>query len=243
MNRETISFPPLSPRLLERLKGAFIVVDGMNGSGKTTVSTLLVDVIRDARRRADPSCDNVTYPDWVAHFREPGGTAYGEKLRELLIAPGVGDVCPETQALMFMAARAQLVREKTHPLRRAGFTVVCDRWASTTFAYQGGGGGMDYIVIDDIYDAAVPDDLRPDLVLILDVPVESAVKRLQAADPTNNRWREMSESFYRNVRTGYAKWQDMYPAVTRVVDANARLQTVLDRVVEAAEEFFQPKEL
>jgi dTMP kinase len=145
--------------------GRFITIEGPDGSGKTTQVEAL------ARR-----LQHAGVP--VVVTREPGGTRLGEQLREILLARhgGVEPTDALTDAFLFEAARRQLVRLVIRPALADGTTVVCGRFFDSTFAYQGFGAGVPLDVLREL-DAAATDGLRPDLTILLDLPVEVGLAR------------------------------------------------------------------
>jgi dTMP kinase len=203
-----------------RPRGWFITIDGPDGSGKTTQAAAL------ASHLADRGLD-------VHVTREPGGTWLGERLREILLAR-TGSVVPTdplTDALLFNAARRQLVSEVVRPALAAGRTVVCARFADSTLAYQGFGAGVALERLRALEEAAT-DGLKPDLTILLDVPVEDGLSRKAPGDVTRFE-AEFDVAFHRRVRDGFLALAAAEPARFAVIDAT-RTVTEVARVAAAA---------
>jgi dTMP kinase len=171
-------------------RGAFITIDGPDGGGKTTQAERLA-----ARLREGGTTVRLT--------REPGGTWLGERIRELLLerTGSVAGTDPLADALLFNAARRQLVNEVIRPALEAGETVVCARFADSTLAYQGFGAGLDVAMLRGLNDLAT-DGLRPDLTLLLDVPAEAGLARKAPGDVTRFE-AEYDLDFHERVRQGF----------------------------------------
>ena len=196
----------------EKLKGRFIVLDGPDGCGKSTQAGLLVDWLND---------NGVT----TSRFRDPGDTAIGEKIRDILLNPKHLVMNTRTELLLYMAARAQLWGEKIAPALQEGRCVVLDRWLSSTCAYQGyaGGFGTDKVIR---IAADCLERVWPDLTVILDVDDETAAGRL---DRQLDRMEAKGAGYHRQVREGFLQLardrKDFF-----VVDASADIGAVHDEV-------------
>jgi dTMP kinase len=194
-------------------RGAFITIDGPDGGGKTTQAELLAAHIRE-RGRA------------VQLTREPGGTWLGERIRVLLLerTGSTAQTDPLADAMLFDAARRQLVQEVIRPALDGGETVICARFTDSTLAYQGYGAGLDIEVLRRLNDLAT-DGLRPDLTLILDVPVEAGLARKAPGDVTRFE-AEFDLEFHRRVRQGFLDLATAEPERITVVDATGDIETV-----------------
>jgi dTMP kinase len=199
-------------------RGRFITLEGTEGVGKTSNLEHVCHLLQGAGYE-------------VVSTREPGGTPLAESIRSLLLEVREEPVDPTVELLMVFAARAQHVARVIEPALAAGRWVVCDRFTDATFAYQGGGRG---ISMEDIatLESLVQGDLRPDLTLYLDVPVEVAAKRIAGRD--HDRFEREQMDFFERVRKTYLQRAADEPQRVRVVDARQDLVTVqaeIDRVV------------
>lgn len=197
----------------------FITIDGPDGGGKTTQAKRLAAYL-SARL---PS---------VHLTREPGGTWLGERLREVLLARtgSTAPTDPLTDALVFNAARRQLVREVIRPALETGTAVVCARFADSTLAYQGYGAGLPIDELRAIADVATG-GLRPDLTVLLDVDPEVGLRR--KAPGARNRFEASFDlEFHRRVRAGFLELAGQEPERWRVVDSTRHVDRVFDDLLE-----------
>jgi dTMP kinase len=169
--------------------GRFIVFEGPEGGGKT------LQVARLAARLASDGRD-------VVQTREPGGTKVGNDLRAVLLGLGDYAILPETEVLLLAAARAQHVREVIRPALERGAWVVCDRFVDSTYAYQGGGSGLDRSLLHAIQDFATG-GLEPDVRVLLDLPVDVGLRRRHADPASVNRIDLASHDYHERVRAAY----------------------------------------
>jgi len=204
-------------------RGFFITLEGPEGAGKTT------QLARLAERLAAAGLA-------VARTREPGGTPAGEAIRRLLLDPREAPLQPVTEALLFCAARSELVADLVRPALASGQVVLCDRYADATFAYQGHGRGL---ALDQLraVNAVATGGLVPDLTLLLDLPVELGLARRKRDGGDWNRFDADSLAFHQRVREGYRALAAAEPARWRIVDAGGEPDVVAGvvwGVVEAA---------
>jgi len=195
-------------------RGWFITVEGPDGAGKTLVAERLSDAL--VGRGFD-----------VVQTREPGGTAVGEGVRHIVLDHEPGDAVhdPRTDALLFSAGRAQLVAEVIRPALARGALILGARHADSTLAYQGHGGGLPQATLRELQDFAT-DGLRPDLTLLLDVPVEIGLARKQ--DDEQTRFEATFDlDFHRRVRDGYLALAAAEPERFRVIDATQSIEAVV----------------
>jgi dTMP kinase len=201
--------------------GRFITLEGPEGAGKTLQAQRLVGALEAGGHRARLT-------------REPGGTALGEQIRSIVLAraDGAGGIDARADALLFNAARAQLVSEVIKPALAAGEVVVCARFADSTLAYQGYGAGLP---IDELRAVAVvaTGGLAPDLTILLDLSPEVGLAR--KADDTRNRFEASFDlDFHRRVRAGFLELAREEPERFRVIDAERGTDAVFDDVLVAA---------
>ena len=202
----------------DRLQGKFIVLDGPDGCGKSTQARILVKWLQG---QGIPT----------SSFRDPGDTSIGEKIREILLNPEHLAMDTRTELLLYMAARAQLWAEKIAPALHANHCVVLDRWLSSTYAYQGyaGGFGTDKVI------RIATDCLErvwPDLTIILDVDIKTAVSRLKRQ---LDRMEAKGDGYHQKVRQGFLQLAEEHENVL-VVDAAAGIETVHKRIVQLISE-------
>lgn len=205
---------PADLAFMSRLGGRFVVFDGPDGSGKTTQFHRFCHAARDA------GLD-------VVEVREPGGTAIGEQVRQLLLDPANEDMDLRAEMLLYMASRAQLVARKIGPAIEAGKLVVADRFISSTLAYQGTAGGVDPTDIAAVGDIAVG-RYRPDLVVVFDVDQATAARRL---NPLLDRIEQRGADFHARVREGYLQQARQAPDGYRVIDARADADAVFGQLL------------
>lgn len=192
-------------------RGVFITVEGGEGVGKSTNIQFVADLLRDAGH--DPLLT-----------REPGGTALAENIRQLLLAPADESIGEMTELLLVFAARAQHLERVIKPALSAGRWVLCDRFTDATYAYQGGGRGLDTTLIGRL-EQLVQGGLRPDLTLLLDAPV--AVGRARAdARGVPDRFESEQIAFFERVRAVYRQRAEAEPRRFCVVDAAQPLVSV-----------------
>ncbi len=205
------------------MSGEFITLEGIEGVGKTTAVETVATIMRRLGRR-------------VVVTREPGGTPLGENLRALLLAPASSPMAPTAELLLMFAARAQHLADVIEPALHAGSCVVCDRFTDATFAYQGGGRGLDDAIIEQAA-AIVHPDRQPHLTLLLDAPVALALARARARATADRFEREQFE-FFERVRTSYRARAERYPERFRIIDAAAELAAVGDEIKQVLTERF-----
>lgn len=203
-------------------RGLFVTFEGPEGGGKTTQIHRLVDSLRSAGLVVLP-------------LREPGGTTIGEKIRSLLLDMAGSPMQIETEALLFLAARRELVQERIQPALQAGQTVICDRFADATLAYQGYGRGMDLATLRAL-NAFATAGCRPDLTVLLDLPVEAGLQRRKLDPAAWNRFDAASLAFHEQVRRGYLDLAGAEPGRWRVIDAARPADTVAVDVKRAVDE-------
>jgi len=160
----------------------------------------------------------------VVFTREPGGTDLGEDIRELLLGHKHTGMADDTELLMMFASRAEHLNRKIIPALEAGTWVLCDRFTDATYAYQGGGRNISFERIA-MLENWVQGDLRPDITLLLDLPVETGLKRARnRSEP--DRFESEKIEFFENVRSAYLKIAHNEPERVKVIDASKPLDDV-----------------
>jgi len=197
------------------LGGRFVVFDGPDGTGKTTQFNRFLERCRGAGLTV---CD----------VREPGGTAIGEKIRDILLDKSAGAMSPTCEMLLYMASRAQLVEERIRPALERGELVLADRFVSSTLAYQGAGGGVAKADIEAVAKAAFH-ELRPDLVVIFDADEATAAKRVSA---DRDRIESRDASYRQRVRDGYLDQARRDPEGCVVIDAAPPAEEVAQELLK-----------
>lgn len=193
------------------MSGLFITLEGPEGAGKSTNREYL------AARLREQGID-------VLLTREPGGTPLAERVRELLLAPSDETMASDTELLLVFAARAQHLVQVIVPALERGAVVLCDRFTDATYAYQGGGRGLDVARIAQLEDF-VQGALRPDLTLVFDLPVEVGLARA-AARGRLDRFEQEGRAFFEAVRSTYLQRAKAEPARYRILDAAQSLAAV-----------------
>ena len=181
----------------------FITFEGGEGCGKSTQSRSLY---RRLLKEGLP----------VVLTHEPGGTSTGKKIRRYLKQTGDADITSLTELFLFAASRAQLVEKVIRPSLRKGATVICDRYTDSTLAYQGYGRGLDFDTIRNINTTAT-DGLFPDLVILLDIPVETGLAR--KGPSREDRFEQEDIAFHQRVREGFLKMAASSPDRWLIIDA------------------------
>ncbi|ABO48609.1 thymidylate kinase [Desulforamulus reducens MI-1] len=187
----------------------FIVFEGVDGSGKSTQLNLLNKYL--SQKEIKTICT-----------REPGGTPVGEKIRELLLDPNFAEIQDRTEALLYSAARAQLVAQVIRPQLEQGTVVLCDRYIDSTLAYQGYGRGMDISFLAQINELA-SGGLMPNITILLDLPPEEGLQRSRKDRPAD-RLENESLTFYHKVRSGYLEMAKRKPDTYLVLDARQTME-------------------
>lgn len=195
----------------------FIAIEGIEGSGKSTLAFGLAQALRS--RGHD-----------VLETREPGGTELGEAVREIFLRSSTA-IMPLSECLLFNAARAQHVATLIRPALEARRVVVCDRFTDSTLAYQGYGRGIDLELLRDLCEIATG-GVRPDLTLLLDVPVSVSRDRLaQRSGETRDRFESEADEFLERVRKGYLEVSRSPDH--RVLDAMLAPERLLEQSLQA----------
>ncbi len=221
----------------------FIVLDGPDGCGKTTQARLLVKALEQAGVE-------------VVHTHEPGDTPVGEKIRQILLDPDTGDIEALTETLLFCADRAEHVATVIKPALEQGKTVVCDRFASATAAYQGYAGGLGFELVEQL-NAIATGGLQPDLLIVLDIDRDSARERLSrvarghdrieqnvqlsltgfAQDIDDSGWTDarLAHDRFSRLREGFIHYAAIMQHRGVVIDASQSVEQVHEQVMRSVE--------
>lgn len=216
-------------------RGLFITVEGGDGSGKTTQLDFLRDYLAERGEK-------------VLFTREPGGTAIGEKIREVILDRDHPEMDAMTEALLYAASRAQIVAEVIRPALARGETVVCDRYVDSSLVYQGYARGLGESV--EQINSFVVDGVMPDLTILLKVAPEKSRERLAARaravlteqETEADRIESAGDAFHRKVYEGYLALEEKYPdrivgidGSRSVSEVSAQIAAFLDRLLAARE--------
>lgn len=204
------------------LSGRFITVEGTEGVGKSTNIAFLCQLLEQ-------------HGIEVVLTREPGGTPLAEELRALLLTPRDESVSEDTELLLMFAARAQHIENVIRPAIERGAWVISDRFTDATFAYQGGGRGVDMEHISTL-ENLVQHGLHPDLTLLLDLPVEIGLKRASARSAPD-RFEQEHLEFFEKVRAAYLMRAENEPERFAVIDASKELDAVKDQITSAVHKY------
>lgn len=197
------------------MQGKFITLEGGEGAGKSTNIPFIQQYLQE--RGID-----------VVLTREPGGTALSEEIRAILLDHKQDNMSSDTELLLMFAARAQHLAEVIRPALAAGRWVICDRFTDATYAYQGGGRGIDAARIA-VLEQWVQGELRPDMTLIFDLPVQTGLQRAGARS-SPDRFEQENIAFFERVRATYLQRAAQQPARYAVLDAGASLAEVQQQI-------------
>ena len=199
------------------MRGKFITFEGIDGAGKSSHVEWLAELLRQKGMTV-----HVT--------REPGGTELGEKLRELLLNMSM-DL--ETETLLMFAARREHLARLIEPALASGDWVICDRFSDATYAYQGGGRGLERHKLQQL-EQWVHGRLQPDLTLLFDLPLDVARERIALASRVLDRFEQERADFHERVRQAYLERWHASPGRIRVIDAQGSIEQIrksLDEIV------------
>lgn len=203
-------------------RGFFITFEGGDGSGKSTQISILKESL--IKKGYD-----------VILTREPGGTDISEKIRELILDPENGEMEDITEAYLYAAARAQLVRQLIKPALEEGKVVICDRFVDSSIAYQGFGRGLgDAVGVINTY---AVDDCMPDLTILLKLDPERGSSRIAGRE--HDRIEQASDEFHRKVYEGYLKLEEIYPERILGVDASGTIQEIAEEISHRLDEIME----
>jgi len=202
-------------------RGAFITLEGAEGVGKSTCLAAIGRTLEPLGHEAVTT-------------REPGGTPIGEQIREWILAGAHGPLSAEVEALLMFAARVLHLSAVIEPALAAGQWVVCDRFSDATLAYQGGGRGADNDFLQRLI-GAVQGDLKPNLTLLLDAPVDVGLARI--SDRAHDHFEREGRAFFERVRRAYLDLARREPERIRIIDASGTIEEVERQVVAEIRSF------
>ena len=199
--------------------GRFITLEGGEGAGKSTQIARLATWLEGRGHR-------------VVATREPGGSPGAEMIRKLLVEGPAERWDGTTEALLHFAARREHLRSTVWPALQRGDWVISDRFADSTLAYQGYGHGLGRAVFEQLYGLAVG-DFRPDLTIVLDLPVETGLARAAARRGTETRYESLPRQFHEQVRAGFREIAAREPGRCIVIDATRPIDAIAEAIVAA----------
>lgn len=195
------------------MTGKFITFEGPEGSGKSTQSKLLCNFLKEKKFK-------------VIHLREPGSTIISEKIRNILLDPKNKKMNSLCELFLYMAARSQLVEEKILPNLKKGKIVICDRFQDATLAYQGYAGRIDLKIIKYLGKLATF-GIKPDLTILLDLPVKVGLKRIGARP---DRLEKKAFSYHLCVRKGYLDLAKKEPSRIKIISLEEKVNRTQDKI-------------
>ncbi|HAD99584.1 MAG TPA: dTMP kinase [Gammaproteobacteria bacterium] len=190
-------------------RGKFITIDGVEGAGKSTQITFICDYLK---------AKGVN----VILTREPGGTDVGEKIRTLLLSNSTGKMHADTELMLMFAARNEHIQNKIMPALKQGDWVLSDRFTDASYAYQGGGRGLDVERIAQL-EQWVLQDFTPDMTLLLDVPVEIGMSRVESRGKKDRIELEATD-FFNRVRQAYIDRSEQFPDRIKLIDSSQTVE-------------------
>ena len=203
-------------------KGLFITLEGIEGAGKSTV----VDFIEDFLTKEGHD---------VIKTREPGGTVIGEQIREILLKNENYTLTYDTELLLVFSARAQHIQEVILPALSSGKTILCDRFTDASYAYQGGGRGIDASRIN-LLEKWVQGDLRPNLTLLFDLDVSIGMQRTKKRSDAD-RFEQEEINFFEKIRNTYLERAKNEPQRFRIINSASSLENVKEQIVTILKDF------
>ena len=202
--------------------GRFITLEGGEGAGKSTQIARLKSWLESRGHR-------------VTATREPGGSPGAEMIRKLLVEGPVERWDGTTEALLHFAARREHLRSTVWPALKRGEWVVSDRFADSTLAYQGYGHGIERGIFEQLYQVAVG-DFRPDLTVILDLPIEIGLKRAAERRGAETRYESLPREFHARVRSGFLEIAAREPKRCVVIDATGTVDAIAQAIADAVKD-------
>ena len=212
------------------MSGLFITMEGTDGAGKSTQIELLKKYFKQQ------GCE-------VVFTREPGGTNIGEKIRNVILDNKCFEMTHITEALLYSASRAQLVKQIIKPALKKGSVVICDRFVDSSIVYQGIARGISIDIIEEINNFATG-GLVPDITFFLNLDLDIAIKRKRERQKFNKKFDRMdsqSEDFYKKVHDGYLQIAQKYFDRIQVIDASLSAPQIHQIIIDKIEKFILSK--
>lgn len=200
------------------MNGKFISIEGIEGAGKSTQLSFIRDFLETRGKQ-------------VVVSREPGGTELGEQIRELLLAPREDGMSEDAELLLMFAARAEHIHQVIKPALERGDWVLCDRFVDATFAYQGGGRGIDRNRIETISDWTLK-GLETDLTLLFDLPVAVGQSRVIKRQQEKDRFEQEKAAFFEKIRDCYLQRAEAEPQRIKCIDASRDIESIQSQLSE-----------
>ena len=198
--------------------GKFISIEGVEGAGKSTQVSFIQDYLTSLGKI-------------VVVTREPGGTELSEKIRNLLLEPSSNSMANDTELLLMFASRAEHVSQVINPALHRGDWVLCDRFLDATYAYQGGGRGIERQRIQQIADWTLR-GLIPDLTLLFDLPVELGLERVLERKEDMDRFEQEKIDFFQKIRKSYLKSAKADPNRIKILDASLSIIKIQEQLTQ-----------
>jgi len=210
-----------------KMPGILITFEGIDLCGKSAQMERLVDRLKTHH-----------FPHLL--LREPGGTIFSEKIRDILLTKEKEDMCAATEYLLFSAARAQMTRQKIIPALADGFIVVCDRYFDSSTAYQGYGRGIDLSLIERINHFA-SSGIKPDVTFLLDIDLEEMEKRKSQMSKKTDRMEDQAKDFFLKVRKGYLSLANQNQERFILIDGKKTIISIAEQVWKKVERVIAQK--
>jgi dTMP kinase len=208
------------------MRGKFITIEGTEGAGK---SSAIAWMKAFCKQKQIPVC--VT--------REPGGTIIAEAIRQVLLQTPAGETLyPQAELLLMFASRAQHIKQVIEPALEAGSWVISDRYIDASYAYQGGGRGIEKGIIQFLYEWIV-DSVRPDLTLLFDLPVELGLMRAASRGHEKDRIEQEQTAFFERIRQVYLERAAQEPVRINIIDARVDQEAVIAQLAVVMEAFWE----
>ncbi len=200
------------------MNGKFITIEGIEGAGKSTQLAFIQRYLTDHDKQ-------------LTLTREPGGTDLGEQIRTLLLTPTESGMAVDTELLLMFAARAEHVSKVIKPALERGDWVISDRFTDATFAYQGGGRGIEQQRITAIADWTLK-GLQPDLTFLFDLPVELGQQRVRSRNEVIDRFEQEKIDFFQQIRDCYLERAQQAPQRIKIIDASQSITEIEAQLIQ-----------